>query len=91
MIAGEGAGRLFDGRTRVEVSADAAGETEVVGVPKLDYVVMNPPFTRSVGGSRLLGSLTGQPFQSARERLRALMGRPDVTGSLTAGLGSAFR
>lgn len=90
MIAGETAGRLFDERTRVEISAAAAGETDVVGVPQLDYVVMNPPFTRSVGGSRLLGSLTGQPFETARDRLRALMARPDVTGSLTAGLGAPF-
>ena len=51
---------------------------------------MNPPFTRSVGGSQLLGSLEGAAFTKARERLKELVNRPDVPATLTAGLGAPF-
>lgn len=57
---------------------------------QLDFVIMNPPFTRSVGGSRLLGSLEGPAFEEARNRLRDLVRRDDVAATLTAGLGAPF-
>ncbi len=75
---------LFDvGRRNITV--DVAGSS-----PTLDYVVMNPPFTRSVGGSQLLGSLGGNAFSEARRRLSELARSPDVSANLNAGLGAPF-
>ena len=61
-----------------------------IGIPELDFVIMNPPFTRSVGGSQLLGSLEGKALARARERLSALANRADVDVNLNAGLGGPF-
>jgi hypothetical protein len=72
------------------VGLDVSEELSEIDLPQLDLVVMNPPFTRSVGGSKLLGSLPDAEFRTARDRLAALTRRPGVTGSLTAGLGSVF-
>lgn len=56
-------------------------------VPKLDLCVMNPPFTRSVGGNLLFGSLPDD-----RDVLQAELRRQvkDVPANTTAGLGSVF-
>jgi len=62
----------------------------LAGPPELDLVVMNPPFTRSVGGSQLLGSLKGAEHAKAREALADLIARPDVAGDLNAGLAAPF-
>ena len=61
-----------------------------IPLPEFDLVIMNPPFTRSVGGSQLLGSLDGPAFNQARQRLRDLCKKPDVAATLTAGLGAPF-
>ena len=60
----------------------------------LDLAIMNPPFTRSVGGNLLFGSLPGaerrklQNELSRRLRSRRLTQAPGA--SVTAGLGAAF-
>lgn len=56
-------------------------------VPKLNLCVMNPPFTRSVGGNLLFGSLPDD-----RDALQASLRKQvkDVPASTTAGLGSVF-
>lgn len=82
--------RAFGGQQLQEVAHGDLAATEEIGIPQLDLVIMNPPFTRSVGGSKLLGSLHGPAFDAARGRLRDLVKRPDVRGNLTAGLGTPF-
>ena len=65
-----------------------AAEGVTVRLPDLDLVIMNPPFTRSVGGNLLFGSLP----QPERSKLQAELKRRLKTrnGAVTAGLGSAF-
>ena len=65
-----------------------AAEGVTVRLPDLDLVIMNPPFTRSVGGNLLFGSLP----QPERTKLQAELKRRLKTrnGAVTAGLGSAF-
>lgn len=95
---------LIAGSTEAQLWGDEAGgditvEDEVqhehavqIGLPEgeIDFVIMNPPFTRSVGGSQLMGSLDGPAFSKARSRLKDLIRRPDVAATLTAGLGAPF-
>lgn len=76
------AGRVFGSGTR--------GSTEGVTarLPDLDLAIMNPPFTRSVGGNLLFGSLP----QPERRKLQIELSRrlKSMQASSTAGLGSAF-
>lgn len=54
----------------------------------VDLVLMNPPFTRSQGGSRMLGSLPPEEFDRARAKLADLGSVGEIgTG---AGLGALF-
>ena len=57
-------------------------------LPDLDLAIMNPPFTRSVGGNLLFGSLP----QAERRKLQAELSRrlKSRQASATAGLGAAF-
>ena len=57
-------------------------------LPDLDLVIMNPPFTRSVIGNLLFGSLP----QTERRRLQDELSRrlKSMDASATAGLGAAF-
>ena len=45
------AGRVYGGGSR------GAAQEELATLPDLDLAIMNPPFTRSVGGNLLFGSL----------------------------------
>ncbi len=57
-------------------------------LPELDLAIMNPPFTRSVGGNLLFGSL---PAAERRVLQRELSDRlSSRQASATAGLGAAF-
>ena len=57
-------------------------------LPELDLAIMNPPFTRSVGGNLLFGSL---PANERRVLQRELSDRlSSRQASATAGLGAAF-
>lgn len=65
-----------------------AANGETVRLPRLDLAIMNPPFTRSVAGNLLFGSLpAGERSQLQKELRRRLKSR-QATG--TAGLGAAF-
>ena len=76
------AGRLYGGGTR----GASAGVTATL--PDLDLAIMNPPFTRSVGGNLLFGSLP----QPERRKLQDELSRrlKSMQASATAGLGAAF-
>jgi hypothetical protein len=91
---------LLTGKTEAQLWGEEVGQaidldnpeqklTEIP-LPQVDLVIMNPPFTRSVGGSKLLGSLDGPAFGEARKRLKELCKREDVHSTLTAGLAAPF-
>ena len=72
-----------------------AGEGVIVSLPELDLAIMNPPFTRSVGGNLLFGSLPAperrQLQKELSRRLRQRRGEFEQRqGSSTPGLGAAF-
>lgn len=91
LLYGEARGRLFGEERRAVIGLDQATEDPMtIGVPELHYVVMNPPFTRSVNSNRLLGSLSEAELEVARARLRQLMDTQGVQGTLTAGLAAPF-
>jgi len=67
------------------------GEEKPVQIlPSLDLCVMNPPFTRSVGGNLLFGSLPQQERSAMQRKLRNLIRNKRLPANITAGLGSAF-
>jgi hypothetical protein len=51
---------------------------------------MNPPFTRSVGGNLLFGSLPDAQRTKMQKRLSELLKKKKVSANTTAGLGSVF-
>ena len=77
-----GAERVSGGGSR------GADEGVTARLPDLDLAIMNPPFTRSVGGNLLFGSLP----RAERNRLqRELSNRLKARqATATAGLGAAF-
>ena len=76
------AGEVFGGGTR------GADEGVTARLPNLDLAIMNPPFTRSVGGNLLFGSLQ----QSERRKLQRELSQrlKSMQATSTAGLGAAF-
>ncbi|RPH95002.1 hypothetical protein EHM69_05790 [candidate division KSB1 bacterium] len=80
------------GEQEVE-STKVTGQGDVHGLaplPILDLCVMNPPFTRSVGGNLLFGSLPKTERQIMQKRLRQVVSGTPLQASSTAGLGSVF-
>ena len=60
-------------------------------LPELDLCAMNPPFTRSVGGNLLFGSLKTQELAAkAQTKLKKLVKRYYLKANITAGLGAVF-
>jgi tRNA1(Val) A37 N6-methylase TrmN6 len=59
-------------------------------LPELDLCTMNPPFTRSVGGNLLFGSLPDSERSKAQTKLKKMVRRYDLPANITAGLGSVF-
>ena len=63
-----------------------AEEAVTATLPELDLAIMNPPFTRSVGGNLLFGSLPA----TERRKLQNELSRRLKQRQATAGLGAAF-
>ena len=69
---------------------------EVAKLPPLDLAIMNPPFTRSVSGNLLFGSLPeserSQMQSELKRRIQAMQrsANPIMQASATAGLGAPF-
>ena len=57
-------------------------------LPDLDLAIMNPPFTRSVGGNLLFGSLPSSDRRKLQSELSLILKKKQA--SATAGLGAAF-
>jgi hypothetical protein len=73
-----------------QISAKGPMKRQNATVPNLDLCVMNPPFTRSVGGNLLFGSLPDKERKPMQTELSKLLKKPRVYASSTAGLGSVF-
>jgi len=73
-----------------QVTSKGALKRQEATLPDLDVCVMNPPFTRSVGGNLLFGSLPNKERRPMQTELANLLRRPRVYASSTAGLGSVF-
>jgi hypothetical protein len=73
-----------------QVTAREDRRQQFARIPDLDVCVMNPPFTRSVGGNLLFGSLPPAERQPMQRELSKLLRIPRVHASGTAGLGSVF-
>ena len=70
-----------------------ADEGQTARLPELDLAIMNPPFTRSVGGNLLFGSLPGGERRAMQDELSRRLKRREREprrGTATAGLGAAF-
>lgn len=80
-------GSLYTQPERVKGKRDEKSSTSVF-IPDIDLCVMNPPFTRSVGGNRLFGNLPASERKPMQERLKSLV--EGLSANITAGLGSVF-
>ncbi len=76
------AGRVYGGGSR------GAQQEELATLPDLDLAIMNPPFTRSVGGNLLFGSLPAADRRKLQNELSRRLRSRQATA--TAGLGAAF-
>ena len=65
-----------------------AEEGVTATLPELDLAIMNPPFTRSVGGNLLFGSLPATERRKLQNELSRRLKQRQA--SATAGLGAAF-
>ena len=90
LLEGSAQGALFGGWGNTITLEGTTERNVAVNLPTVDLVIMNPPFTRSQGGSRLLGSLDPKEFPVARTELRRLVRENDVSGRISAGLGALF-
>ena len=88
-LSAEGVAPVATGASRVTGSGVVgAEEGETATLPELSLAIMNPPFTRSVGGNLLFGSLPpGDRRQLQDELSRRLKSKQ---ASATAGLGAPF-
>lgn len=80
------------GAVRQGKKVSGKGEKEFAHafLPELDLCTMNPPFTRSVGGNLLFGSLDDVERAKAQTKLKKLVKRYHLQANVTAGLGSVF-
>lgn len=73
-----------------QVKGKAIQDIPSAPLPDLDLCVMNPPFTRSVGGNLLFGSVPEKERAQMQKDLKALVKKPGIQANITAGLGSVF-
>ena len=81
---------LFGAAAPEQVTGEGMQTLASASLPSLDLCVINPPFTRSVGGNLLFGSLPDAERAELQKRLKKLVSRKDVLANSTAGLGSVF-
>ena len=72
------------------VANEVPRDQEEVTIDDYDLCIMNPPFTRSVGGNLLFGNLPAKRRSQMQKRLQRLIRRRGLQASITAGLGSVF-
>ncbi len=65
-------------------------ETTTIELPLFHICIMNPPFTRSVGGNLLFGSLPKEERTVLQKELRKILKEIRIEGIGQAGLGAVF-
>jgi hypothetical protein len=73
-----------------QMAGDTVAQVPDAPLPQLDLCAINPPFTRSVGGNLLFGSVPESERRKMQKDLQALVRKEKVEASITAGLGSVF-
>jgi hypothetical protein len=73
-----------------QVTGSGSEKLKQATIPPLDLCIMNPPFTQSVGGNLLFGSLPDAQRTKMQKRLGELLKKKKVSANTTAGLGSVF-
>lgn len=76
--------------TTQQMTGTGVEEVNVAEMPSLDLCVMNPPFTRSVGGNLLFGSSPEKERAQMQKRLQQIVKQQQVKANSTAGLGAIF-
>lgn len=83
------AARAGGGAARVTGSGARSAEEGITAtLPELSLAIMNPPFTRSVGGNLLFGSLPREERRKLQDELSHRLRKRQA--SATAGLGAPF-
>jgi hypothetical protein len=81
---------LFGSVSGPERVTGKGASLEKVRIPSLDLCVMNPPFTRSVGGNLLFGNLPIAQRTRMQSQLKRLVKKDSIPANVTAGLGTVF-
>jgi len=84
---------MLPGGTRVrgqESVSVTKREAKTIELPSFHICIMNPPFTRSVGGNLLFGSLPKKERVKLQKSLNRLLKEKNLTGIGQAGLGAVF-
>ncbi len=81
---------LFGGAAGPAREKRTGRTAELVAIPQLDLCVMNPPFTRSVGGNLLFGNLPKAQRTRLQSELKKLVAKQKAFANITAGLGAVF-
>ncbi len=68
----------------------SVAELSPLTVEDLDLVIMNPPFTRSMGGNLLFGALPKAQRRQLQSHLSKLLNKRKLSGIGQAGLGAVF-
>ena len=77
----------------VAAPARVSGKGEIkerIALPQPELCVMNPPFTRSVGGNFLFGHAPPKERARMQAALREIVADEGIPANITAGLGSVF-
>ena len=82
--------RLIGGAIGVQKVSISEQEAEAEEIPKFHLCIMNPPFTRSVGGNLLFGSLPKEERKKLQKELSKLLKSKGLSGIGQAGLGGSF-
>jgi len=80
-------GEISEGQRVVSVSKK---EVKSIELPSFHICIMNPPFTRSVGGNLLFGSLPKEERKKLQKTLNGLLKEKGLAGIGQAGLGAVF-
>ncbi len=67
-----------------------AVEAVPVELPRFNLIIMNPPFTRSVGGNLLFGALPQKERKKLQKKLSEILEKEGFRGIGQAGLGAVF-
>jgi len=83
---------LLTGATRAESESISVTkrEAKTITLPNFHICIMNPPFTRSVGGNLLFGSLPKKERTELQKTLSQLLKEKNLSGIGQAGLGAVF-